>query len=170
MSTFLKEFKFEKLPSKITYIDEEPLKLNNEFIFFHNKSKFRKELNRLQYLVKTYTNVPLQAAGIRDTYLKESISENYLIILFTISDIMKKANEVIEPNLSIELNPGCFYLESNKDFMLLLSRDMEGLVFGIDTLESILKQILEDYTSQKQFDDYIKVCSFKLFNCKNSLT
>lgn len=170
MSTFLKEFKFEKLPSKITYIDEEPLKLNNEFIFFHNKSKFRKELNRLQYLVKTYTNVPLQAAGIRDTYLKESISENYLIILFTISDIMKKANEVIEPNLSIELNPGCFYLESNKDFMLLLSRDMEGLVFGIDTLESILKQILEDYTSQKQFDDYIKVRSFKLFNCKNSLT
>jgi len=169
MSTFLKEFKFEKLPSKITYIDEEPLKLNSEFIFFHNKSKFRKELNRLQYLIKTYTKVPLQAAGIRDTYLKESISENYFIILFTISDIMKKANEIIEPNLSIELNPGCFYLESNTEFMLLISRDIEGLISGVDTLETILKQVLEDYTNQKRFDDYIKIRPFKLTDCNNSL-
>ncbi|MFX0156245.1 MAG: hypothetical protein ACFE9Q_17115, partial [Candidatus Hodarchaeota archaeon] len=69
MSSFLKEFKFEKSPLKITYLDKEPLKLTNEFIFFHNKSKFRKELNRLQYLIKSYTKVPLHAAGIRDSYL-----------------------------------------------------------------------------------------------------
>ena len=168
MSTFLKEFKLDKKPLKITYLDIEPLKLNNEFIFYHNKSKFRKELNRLQYLIKNYTNVALHAAGIRDSYLKEEISENYLIILFTISDIMKKTNEIIEPNLSIEINPGCFYLESNTDYMLLLSRDIEGLNFGINTLETILRQVLEDYTEQRKFDDYIKVRPFKLFNCLKS--
>jgi len=169
MSNFLTEFKFEKSPLKITYLDKEPLKLTSDFIFYHNKSKFRKELNRLQYLFKSYTKVPLQAAGIRDTYLKESISENYFIILFTISDIMKKANEIIEPNLSIELNPGCFYLESNTEFMLLISRDIEGLISGVDTLETILKQVLEDYTNQKRFDDYIKIRPFKLTDCNNSL-
>ena len=63
MSTFLKEFKFEKTPSKITYLDEEPLKLSNEYIFFHNKSKFRKELNRLQYLIKSYTKYPFMLLG-----------------------------------------------------------------------------------------------------------
>ena len=169
MSTFLKEFKFDKPPIKISYIDEEPLKLNSEFIFFHNKSKFRKELNRLQYLIKSYTKVPLHAAGIRDSYLKEDYSEKYLIILFTISDIMKKTNEIIEPNLTIELNPGCFYLISTTDFMLLLSRDMKGLVFGIDALETILKQVLEDYTNQKRFDDYIKIRPFTLLNCIKTL-
>jgi len=170
MSNFLKEYKFDNFPLKITYLDKEPLKLNSEFIFFHNKSKFRKELSRLQYLIKSYTNVPLHAAGIRDSYLKEELSENYLIILFTISDIVKKANEIIEANLSNEIKPGCFYLESNTDYMLLLSHDMEGLIFGIDNMESILEQVLEDYARQKRFDDYIKVRSFKLSNCKNSPT
>ena len=170
MSDFLKEFKFDKSPLKITYFDKEPLKLNSDFTFFHNKSKFRKELNRLQILFKSYTNVPLHAAGIRDSYLKEELSENYLIILFTISDTVKKASEIIEANLSIEIKPSCFYLESNTDYILLLSHDMEGLIFGIDILESILGQVLEDYTIQKRFGDYIKVCTFKLSNCKNILT
>ncbi|MFX1568920.1 MAG: hypothetical protein ACFFCV_11210 [Promethearchaeota archaeon] len=170
MSNFLKEFKFDKSPLNITYLDKEPLKLNSEFIFFHNKNKFRKELNRLQYLIKSYTNIPLHAAGIRDSYLKEDLSENYLIILFTISDIVKKASEIIEANLSVEIKPGCFYLESNTDYILLISRDMEGLIFGIDTLESILEQVLEDYTIQKRFGDYIKVCTFKVSDCKNTLT
>ncbi|MFX0153555.1 MAG: hypothetical protein ACFE9Q_03420, partial [Candidatus Hodarchaeota archaeon] len=125
--------------------------------------------NRLQYLIKSYTKVPLHAAGIRDSYLKENVSDKYLIILFTISDIIKKANEILEPILSIELNPGCFYLESNTDFMLLLSRDIEGLNFGIDTLETILKQILEDYMNQERFEDYIKVRPFRLFNCTKNL-
>ena len=165
MSNFLSKFEFDKPPLEITYFDKEPLKLNSEFMFFHNKSKFRKELNRLQYLIKSYTKVALHAAGIRDSYLKEEFSEDYLIVLFTLPEIVKKANEIIEPKLSIEINPGCFYLESNTDFILLLSRDMEGLIFGIDTLESILKQVLEDYTNQKRFDDYIKVQPFKLFNC-----
>lgn len=170
MSNFLTEFKFEKSPLKITYFDKDPLKLTSEFIFYHNKSKFRKELTRLQYLIKSYTKVSLQAAGIRDSYLKEDYSDKFLIILFTISDIMKKTNEIIEPNLNIELNLGCFYLESNTDFMLLLSSDMEGLISGIDTLETILKQVLEDFTNQKRFDDYIKIRPFKLFNCIKTLT
>ncbi len=169
MSNFLKEFKFEKSPLKITYLDKEPLKLTSEFIFYHNKNKFRKELNRLQYLIKSYTNVPLQAAGIRDSYLKEDYSKKFLIILFTISNIIKKTNEIIEPNLNIELNPGCFYLESNTDFTLLLSRNMEGLISGIDTLETILKQVLEDFTNQKRFNDYIKIRPFKLTDCNKSL-
>ncbi len=165
MSNFLKEFNFEKTPNKITYLDKDPLKLNNEFIFFHNKNKFRKELTRLQYLIKSYTKVPLHAAGIRDSYLKEEFSENYLILLFTTHEYCKKANEIINPNSKIELNSGCFYLESNSDFLLLLSRDMEGLVYGIDALETVLKQVLEDYTNQQRFDDYIKIRPFKLMDC-----
>jgi len=169
MSAFLKEFKFENSPFKITYLDEEPLKLNDKFIFFHNKSKFRKEINQLQYLMKQYTKIALPAAGIRDSYLKEEYSENLLIVLFTTSEKVKKSNELIESIPDKVLNPGCFYLESNSDFMLLLSRDMEGLIFGIETMEIILKQVLEDYMYQQRFDEYIQVCSFQLNHCGSSL-
>ena len=81
MPELLKEFTFEKPPSKIIYFDKEPLKLSNEFMFFHNKNKFRKDLVRLQNLIKSYTKSPLHAAGIRDSYLKEEFSEEYLIII-----------------------------------------------------------------------------------------
>ncbi len=169
MSTFLKEFKFKKSPSKITYFDEEPLKLSNEFIFFHNKSKFRKELTRLQYLFKKFTKIPLHAAGIRDSYLKEEYSENLLIVLFTTSEKIRKSNEFFESISDKTLDPGCFYLETKSDFMLLVSRDIEGLKYGIDTMETILKQVLEDYINQQKFDDYIQVCPFQLNHCGNSL-
>ncbi len=168
MSTFLKEFEFEKPPLKITYFDEEPLKLNSEFIFFHNKSKFRKELTRLQYLIKSYTKIASQAAGIRDTYLKQDYFDKFLIVLFTTSEIVKKTNEIIKVHSEKELNPGCYFLEVTSDFLLLISRDMEGLTFGIDAMEIILKQVLEAFMNQNRFDDYIKIRPFKLLNCGNS--
>lgn len=168
MYDLLKEFKFEKVPHKIAYFDKEPLKLSNELIFFHNKTKFRKYLTQLQYLIKSYTNTSLHAAGIRDSYLKEEFSEKFLIVLFSTSETIKKSNQIIEPHSEMELNNGCFYLEVDTNFMLLLSKDVEGLILGINTMEIILKQIMEDYMDQKQFDDYIKICSFKLIDCIKS--
>jgi hypothetical protein len=165
MSTYLKEFNFEKPPMKITYFEKNPLKLNSEFMFFHNKSKFRKELTRLQILIKSYTNSPLHAAGIRDSYLKDDFFEKYLIVLFTDSKRMKNVNNIIEKHSDIDLNLGCFFLKNTSDFMLLLSKDVEGIKNGINTMEIILKQILEDYMNQKRFDDYIKICSFELMDC-----
>ena len=165
MSNFLKEFKFEKSPPIIKYFDKEPLKLTNEFVFFHNKSKFRKELTQLQYLIKSYTNAPLHAAGIRDSYLKEENSEKFLITLFTNPETIKKTNKIIENHSGIEIDKGCFYLEADTNFMLLLSKDKEGLTLGVKTMEAILKQVLEDYMNQKKFDDYIKVRTFELMDC-----
>ncbi len=165
MSTSLKEFKFEKVPLKITYLDEEPLILNNEFVFFHNKSKLRKDLTKLQYLIKSYTNNPLQAAGIRDSYLKEEFSETFLIVLLTLPETIQNTNNIIETYSNIEINSGCFYIATNQNFMLLLTKDMKGFTAGINTMETILKQVMEDYMSQKKFDDYIKICSFNLINC-----
>ncbi len=169
MFDILKEFKFEKVPRKIAYFDKEPLNLSNELTFFHNKNKFRKYLTQLQYLIKSYTNTPLQAAGIRDSYLKEEFSEKFLIVLLSTSETIKKTNEIIEPRSDMELNNGCFYLEVDTNFMLLLSRDMEGLILGVNTMEIILKQIMEDYMNQKQFDDYIKICTFELIDCIKSV-
>lgn len=167
MSNLLKEFKFDKVPHKIVYLDKEPLKLSNELIFFHNKNKFRKYLNKLQYLFKSYTNIPLQAAGIRDSYLKEEFSEKFLIVLLSNSETVKNSDKIIESHSEIELNKGCFYLEADTNFILILSKDLEGLTLGIDTLEIILNQILEDYMIHKKFDNYIKVCSFELIDCKS---
>ena len=124
MFDILKEFKFEKVPRKIAYFDKEPLNLSNELIFFHNKSKFRKYLTQLQYLIKSYTNTPLQVAGIRDSYLKEGFSEKFLIVLLSTSETIKKTNEIIEPHSEMELNNDCFYLEVDTNYMLLLSRNI----------------------------------------------
>lgn len=168
MSDFLREFEFKKPPKKITYIENEPLKLIKELTFFHSKSKFRKELTKLQYLFKSYTNIALNASGIRDTYLNKEYSDKYLIVLFTTNEIIKDANKIIKNHLEIQINSGCFYIISDSKYMLLLARDMEGLVFGIDTIEDILKQIMEDYLNKKNFDEYIKIRSFKLLDCSIS--
>ena len=168
MSDFVREFEFKKQPKEIIYFEKEPLKLIKEFAFFHNKSKFRKELTRLQYLFKSYTNIALNAFGIRDTYLNEEYFDKYLIVLFTTNEIMKETNDIIKTNSKIQIKSGCFYLITNSKYMLLLARDMEGLVFGIDTIEDILKQVMEDYLSKKNFDEYIKIRSFKLLDCNAS--
>ncbi len=162
---FLKEFEFDKFPKNITYFDNEALKLNNEFLFFHNKSKFRKELTRLQNLIKSYTNTPLIASGIQDAYLKKQYTEKYLIVLFTTSENVKEINTIMEVHSDIELNPGCVFLETNSEYLLLLARDMEGLILGVNIMELILKQILEDYLNQKKFDEYITIRPFKLIDC-----
>ena len=127
MSNYLKEFTFERPPKKITYFDTEPLSINSEFTFFHNKTKFRKELTRLQNLFKSYTKSPLMASAIRDTYLKEEYTEKYLIVLFTTPDNIEETNRIIEIHTDIEFNPGCFFLETTSKYMLLLARDMGGL-------------------------------------------
>ena len=165
MSAFIKQFKFEKSPLKITYFDKEPLNLSNEFIFFHNKSKFRKELTRLQYLIKSYTKTPLIASGIRDAFLKEEYSEKYLIVLFTTSEISKKTNEIIEPHSHLELKSGCYLIESTSEHILLLAKDLNGIKSAIITMEDIFYQTFEEYFTQENVDNYIKIRAFRLLDC-----
>jgi hypothetical protein len=165
VSNYIKEYKFENLPKEIIYYDEEPLLLSNELTFYHNKSKFRKELNRLQYLFKNYLKNSLVASGIRDTYLKDEYTNEYLIVLFTDLENVRKTNQIIESNLDKEISLGCFYLKSDTNYMLLLAKDMDGLILGIDTMEEIFTQTFEDYFKQKQFDQHIRICPFKLISC-----
>jgi len=167
MYDYIKKYEFKNNPKEITYFDGEPLKLSNEFTFYHNKNWFRKELNRFQYLFKTYLKNPLLASGIRDTYLKEEYAENYLILLFTDILTVKNTNHIIETNLDKEISQGCFYVISNPKYLLLIAKEKNGLVSGLNVMEEILTQTLEDYFNQQQFDDFIKIRPFKLFNCTN---
>jgi len=162
---YLNEFEFKETPKEISYIEGKPLILSDEFSFFHNKNKFRKELNRLQYLFKGYTKNSLVAAGIRDTYLKEEYTEKFLIILFTTNEIVKNANEIIEKYINKKFKPECFYLETTSNYMLLIAKEMKGLISGIDIMEEIFTQTFEDYLKQEKFDDYIKIRQFFLNNC-----
>ncbi|KKL79856.1 hypothetical protein LCGC14_2010620 [marine sediment metagenome] len=164
MTNYIKNFEFEKPPKKITYSDEEPLKLTEDFVFFHNKSKIRKGLNRLQYLFKSYTKNPLLALGIQDSLLKKELTEKFLIILFTTPEVVEGTNSIIEENSDITLAEGTYSLVVNSKFLLLLTKDLKGINSGINTIEEILKQVLEDYFNKKNFEEFIKICPFKLFN------
>ncbi|MHA2088552.1 MAG: hypothetical protein ACW972_09760 [Promethearchaeota archaeon] len=53
MTDYIKKFEFKETPKEITYIEGAPLELNEDFVFFHNKSKARKDLTPLQYLFKS---------------------------------------------------------------------------------------------------------------------
>lgn len=167
MYEYIKNYEFKDNPKEITYFDGEPLKLSNEFTFYHNKNWFRKELNRFQYLFKTHLKNPLLASGIRDTYLKEEYAENYLILLFTDGLTVKDTNHIIETNLDKEFSQGCFYIVSDTKYLLLIAKEKKGLISGLNVMEEILTQTLEDYFNQQQFDDFIKIRPFKLFNCTN---
>ena len=167
MYDYIKKYEFKDNPKEITYFDGEPLKLSKEFTFYHNKNWFRKELNRFQYLFKTHLKNPLLASGIRDTYLKEEYAENYLILLFTDGLTVKNTNHIIEANLDKEVSQGCFYIVSNTKYLLLIAKKKKGLISGLNVMEEILTQTLEDYFNQQQFDDFIKIRPFKLFNCTN---
>ena len=81
---------------------------------------------------------------------------------------MKETNQVIEAHSDVEIHSNCFYLESSTKYMLLLAKDMDGLISGIDTMEEIFTQTFEDYFSRKKFDEYIKVCPFKMTSCTKS--
>ena len=72
---------------------------------------------------------------------------------------------MIEPYKDTNIKPGCFYLESTPNYLLLLAKNMEGLTSGIATLEDIFTQTFEIYFKQNNRDDYIKIKPFKLFNC-----
>lgn len=165
MSQNIRDYEFRTEPKEITYIDEDPLKLNKDFSFFHNKNKFRKELTRLQLIFKDYTGVSLLASGIRDTYLKGEYSDNFYIVIFTTNQFIREANRIIDPHKDILIESGCYFLESTSNYMLLLSKDMEGLIAGVDTMEDILNQTLKEYLEQKNVEEYLKIKPFKLFNC-----
>ncbi len=165
MSINLKEYVFKLKPTEITYLDKDPLKLNKDFIFFHNKIKFRKEITQLQNIFKDYTKIALQASGIRDSYLKEEFSKPFYIVVFTTHEVVRKANEIIEPYSHLELKTGCYFLESTSEYILLLAKDLSGIKSGVITMEDIFYQTFEDYFAQKNTDDYVKIRSFKLLNC-----
>ena len=166
MYQYLQEFEFNKPPKKILYLEGKPLMLSNQFSFFHNKNKFRKELNRLQYLFKEYTDNPLLAAGIRDSYLKEEFSEDFLILLFTTNDLINTANDIVEKFINKKYGSGCYYLESTSDYILLITKEMESLISGINILEEIFTQTFEDYLKKEVFEDYVKIRPFLIHNCE----
>jgi hypothetical protein len=164
MSDYINEYTFTKSPKEIKYYNEEPLKLTNEFRFFHNKNKFRKELNNLQYLFKDYLNFALHAPGIRDSFLKEEYSRDNLIIILTTPNILQKANAIYE-TCSKMIESNCFYLKTTSEYMFLLAKNMTGLRLGLEIMYDILKQTLDDYLNQKQFNDYIKIRPFEIYSC-----
>jgi len=164
MSNHLKEFEFKSPPKSITYLEGEPLKLSEKFDFFHNKTKLRKLLTQLQNLFKSYIKNPLLASGIRDSYLTEKYSEEYLIVLFTIPEIIKNSNEILASYSDIEFAQGNFFLITTPDYMMLLAKDMKGINSGIEIMEEILDQVLEEYFNKKNFEDFIKIRQFKLSN------
>ncbi|MHA2280383.1 MAG: hypothetical protein ACXAC5_06000 [Promethearchaeota archaeon] len=165
MTDYIKKFEFKETLKEISYIDKPPLELNEDFVFFHNKSKVRKDLTPIQHLFKSYTTNPLLALGIRDSFLRKELTEQYLIVLFTTSEIIKDTDDIISGYTDVELNPGCFFLETNSDYMLLLTKDLEGLHSGTNILEEIFTQVLDDYFSRKNFDEFIKIPQFKIISC-----
>ncbi len=165
MSKNIRDYEFRSKPKEITYIDDEPLKLDKNFSFFHNKNKFRKELTQLQLIFNDYTKISLPASGIRDSYLKEEYSEKFFIVIFTTNQVIKGANQMIDPYKDTNIKSGCFYLESTPNYMILLAKNMEGLISGIATLVDIFTQTFEIYFKENIRDDYIKIKPFKLFNC-----
>ncbi|MHA1987899.1 MAG: hypothetical protein ACW98D_14785 [Promethearchaeota archaeon] len=165
MTDYIKKFEFKESPKEITYIEEAPLELNEDFVFFHNKNKIRKSLTPIQHLFKSYTTNPLLALGIRDSYLKEELTEQYLIVLFTTSEIIKDTNKIISGYADIEIKPGCFYLETKSNYLLLLTKDLKGLHAGANIMEEILTQVLEDYFTRKIFEEFIKIPQFKINSC-----
>ena len=164
MSNHLEKFKFKSPPRSITYLEGEPLKLTEEFNFFHNKNKLRKNLNQLQYLFKSYIKNPLLASGIRDSYLTEKYTEEYLIVLFTTPEIVRESNEILASCSDIEFTQSNFFLITTSNYMMLLAKDMDGINSGIEIMEEILNQVLEDYFNKKKFEDYIKIRQLKLSN------
>lgn len=162
MSEFVKEYELNNPPNEISYLDGEPLKLGDGFIFYHNKNKFRKELNRLQFIFKTYTKTPLMASAIRDTYLKGEYTDKYFIVYFTTGEFITELNGIIGSQVNKEINQGTFLLENTSNYMLLLAKDMEGLTLGIDTMEEIFQQTFSNYIAQNKLDDFIKIRPFKM--------
>jgi len=164
----LNKYKIENIVVKeVEYQDGEALNLSKELMFFHNKNKFRPELTRLQQLFNDYLKYALHAPGIRDTYLDRAYSNEFLIVLMTNMETHKRINDFIENLKTPKINKAEFNLQITSEYILLLAKDMKGLVAGVDTIEEILRETFEDFFRQKKFDDYIKIRPLKLLNCKN---
>ncbi len=164
MSRYLDKYEFENPPKEIKYYDDEPLKLNNEFQFFHNKNTFRKEITDLQYLFKEYVNFALNAAGIRDSFLKEEYTESNLILIITTPKVIHEANKIFE-SYNRGVDKGCFYIRSTSEYIFLKANELKGMKDGLDIIYDILKQTLDDYFNQKKFDDYIKIRPLEIYSC-----
>ncbi|MEJ2249218.1 MAG: hypothetical protein P8Y70_03430 [Candidatus Lokiarchaeota archaeon] len=167
MTDYIKKFEFEVKPKQISYNAGEPLKLNSEFRFYHNKHKIRKELSALQYLFQDYIKNPLLATGIRDSYVKADYTENYLFVVLATAKTIKNTNEIIEEFVSKDLGNNCYYIKTDEDSLLIFAKNSGGITAGIQQTISILKQVLESYFERKQFDEFIKIPQFLLYDCKN---
>ncbi|MHA2088551.1 MAG: hypothetical protein ACW972_09755 [Promethearchaeota archaeon] len=88
-----------------------------------------------------------------------------MIVLFTTPKVIEHTNNIISRYTDVEINQGCFYFETNSEFMLLLTKDLDGLHSGTKIMEEILTQVLEDYFTKKNFDEFIKVTQFKIISC-----
>lgn len=165
MSYNVEKFEFKEEPKEINYEDGEPLKLTEEFRFYHNKMRFRKHLTPLQFLFSDFFNTTLQAAGIRDSYIKLEYTNTYLMVIFCDPETVKKTNEIIEKHIDENINKGCFYIENNSDYMLLLTKDVDGIIAGVEKMREILDQVLDEYFKRKEFDEFIKIRPFNLFDC-----
>ncbi|MFO8017066.1 MAG: hypothetical protein R6U96_00380 [Promethearchaeia archaeon] len=165
MSEYIKEYEFDNAPNEISYSDGEPLKLNNKFRFYHNKSFFRKDLNPLQYLFKSYLKQALLAVGIRDSYIKPEYGENYLMVIFTIPDKIHKANTILEEYENKDFDKNCYFMKATSEYLLLIAKKKDALQDGIEIMKEILKQTLENYLNLKDFDKYIKIRNFRIKNC-----
>lgn len=165
MSTTSIEFTFKETPKEISYSNKPPMALNQELFFFHNKNRFRSLLNDLQYLFKNKVGIALHAAGIRDSYIKEEYSEAYLLVLLGTHETSKQSNEIIEKQSHIHIDKGCYFIEVDSEYILLLAKDMDGITAGIKTFETILEQSFEAYFEQKAFDEYVTVPTLTLYHC-----
>ncbi|MHA1803835.1 MAG: hypothetical protein ACTSU4_04815 [Promethearchaeota archaeon] len=166
MSRYLNKFEFQPTKVEINYLEGEPLKLTEKFSFYHNKNFFRNKITPLQILMKNYVKTPLTAAGIRDSYLDEKYTQKYLIVIFTDNETIKKTNEILASKETLPISPSCYYMESTAEYFLLLARDLDGLKYGLQTMELFLKQVLDHYFKQQNFDDYIKIRPFQLKACQ----
>jgi len=165
MSNIIEKFEFKEEPQEINYKEEEPLKLTEDFKFYHNKVRFRKNLTPLQYLFSDFFNTTLQAAGIRDSYLKLKYTNTYMMVIFCDPETIKNANKIIEKHIDVNINKGCYLMEGNSDYMLLLAKDIESIKAGVEKMREIVEQVLDDYFKRKDFDEFIQIRPFSLFDC-----
>ncbi len=162
----MNQFKLDNENINVEFHSGDSLKITSEFKFYHNKLKFRKEINTLQFLFKKYLDNPLQATGIRDSYLDEEYSNTFLILIFSTYENIKNLNIFMKKYKELEIDHSCFFTESNSEYIILLSKDIEGIKEGIHILEDIFNQILTKYFENRNFNEYIQIFPFKINNCQ----
>lgn len=161
----LDKYEFKESPKKLTYLEGEPLKLSKEQFIFHNKSYFRKKLVNLQYLFKENVGVALHSPGIRDSYLKGEYTANNLVVILTDNEHIRNADEIVEKYMDQTIEEGCYTIATDKDYLLLMAGDMEGLEAGLPTIETMLKQTFDEYFEKKDFDTFIQIPKLELYHC-----